>query len=191
MQIILMRHGQPAIDHRQWLSASGFGTWIERYNAAAIDPASPPPGKAIQLARQANYVLCSCLPRSLTSATALTIDKPHDQDLAFRELEMPHAEWRFPILPVSLWLVFFRICWALGYHRDTESFAAGRARASACADTLSQLSATHGCVLFIGHGLLNRFIARALHRAGWQTSEQTSSRHWEYATFSRPAIFSS
>jgi len=185
MQIILMRHGRPAIDARQRLSAHDFGIWVGHYNAAAIDPANPPPVEAIRQARQAAYVLCSTLPRSLTSAAALGIETPHGQDAAFRELEMPHADWRFPVLPVGLWAVLFRLAWAFGYLSHAESFAAARARAAACADTLSQLAASHGSVLFIGHGALNWFIARALRRAGWHSPNRAPRRNWRYTVFSR------
>jgi len=188
MQIILMRHGRPAIDNQQWLSARDFGTWVGHYDAASIDPASPPPPEAIRQVRQAAYVLCSPLPRSLTSATALGIPSPHGRDAAFRELEMPHADWRFPILPVGLWSVLFRLAWALGYHRHAESFAAGRVRAAACAKALSQLAAAHGSVLFIGHGSLNWFIARTLRRSGWHSPDHAPRRYWQYAVFSRSTI---
>ena len=185
MQIILMRHGRPVIDARQRLSARGFGTWVGHYNAATIDPASQPPAEAIAQARQAAYVLCSTLPRSLTSAAALGIESPHGRDAAFRELEIPNADWRFPVLPVGLWAVLFRLSWALGYHRHAESFAAARVRAATCTDTLSQLARAHGSVLFIGHGALNWFIARALRRAGWHSSAGAPRRYWQYAVFSR------
>lgn len=185
MQIILMRHGRPAIEARRRLSARDFGIWVGHYNAAAIDPASPPTAEAIEQARQAAFVLCSTLPRSLTSAAALGIETPHGRDAAFRELEMPHADWRFPILPVGLWAVLFRLAWAVGYHRHAESFAAARARITTCANTLSQLAAEHGNVLFIGHGSLNWFIARALRQAGWRSSDSTPRQYWQYAVFSR------
>jgi broad specificity phosphatase PhoE len=188
MQIVLMRHGRPAIDGQQRLSARSFGAWVDQYNAAAIDPASPPPAAAISQARLARHVLCSTLPRSLTSAAALGIDAPHGQDTAFRELEMPHADWHFPILPVGLWSVLFRLAWALGYHRHAESFASARTRAAACATTLSQLAATHGSVLFIGHGALNGFIAQALRRSGWHSPDSAPRHYWQYAIFSRPTI---
>ena len=182
-----MRHGRPAIDTRQWLSARDFGNWIRQYDAAAIDPAAFPPDAAISQARQAACVLCSTLARSLTSARALGIAAPHDSNAAFRELEMPHADWRHPRLPVGLWSVLFRLLWLFGYHRHAESISAGRARAFSCAGTLEQLAAQHGKVLFIGHGSLNWFIARALRRAGWQSSNDAARRYWQYAVFSRTA----
>lgn len=191
MQIILMRHGRPEINTRQWLSARDFGAWVTQYNAAAIDPTSKPPAEAIRLARQARYVLCSTLPRSLTSAAALGIQTQHGRETFFRELEMPHADWRFPILPVGMWSILFRLLWALGYHRHAESFAVARARAATCADTLSALAITHDSVLFIGHGSLNWLIARLLRRAGWQTPDSTPRRHWQYSVFSRTTIGSS
>lgn len=180
-----MRHGRPAINTQQWLSALSFGAWVGHYNAAAIDLVNPPPAAAVSQVSQASYVLCSTLPRSLTSAIALGVQTPDCIDEAFRELEIPHAEWRYPILPVSLWLVLFRMLWVFGYHRHTESFAAAKVRGSNCANTLSQLAGTHGNVLFIGHGSLNWFIARALRQAGWRSSDSTPRQYWQYAVFSR------
>lgn len=186
MQIILMRHGRPDADTRQWLNARDFGAWIDHYNAAGIDPATPPSTAALNLARQADHVLCSPLPRSLTSAAALGISTPHTCDPAFRELDMPHADWRSPVLPVGLWSVLFRLAWMAGYGRHAESFAAAKARAASCADTLRQLAAAHGSVLVVGHGALNLLIARALRRTGWQTTDSAPRRYWQYAIFSRP-----
>jgi broad specificity phosphatase PhoE len=188
MQIILMRHGRPAIDSQQRLSARDFGTWVGHYNAAAIDTASRPPAEAIEQARQAAYVLCSTMPRSLTSAAALGIQPPYGREAAFREMEMPHADWHFPVLPVGLWAVLFRLAWVLGFHRHAESFAAAKARAITCADSLSQLATAHGSVLFIGHGSLNWFIARALRRGGWHSADAAPRRYWQFAIFSRPTV---
>lgn len=97
MQIILMRHGRPAIEARQRLSANGFGIWVGHYNAAAIDPASPPPAEAIEQARQAAYVLCSTLPRSLTSAAALGVETPHRRP-GWHSLDgTPRRHWQYAV----------------------------------------------------------------------------------------------
>jgi broad specificity phosphatase PhoE len=185
MQIVLMRHGRPAIESTKCLNAKDFGAWVERYEAAAIDPAYPPPATAIDQSRQAAYLMCSTLPRSLSSANALGVEAPDGHDAAFREMEMPSADWRYPVLPVAAWAVLFRLAWTLGYHRDTESFTAAKARADDCADVLARLAAAHGKVLFIGHGTLNWFIARALRRAGWRSPDKAPRHHWQSAIFSR------
>lgn len=183
MQIILMRHGRPLGPAPRWLSARAFGAWVDAYDAAPIDPACPPPAAALRLARQAAWVQCSSLPRSLSSAAALGV-RPDAGDVAFRELDLPRADWRFPPLPVACWLLLFRLAWVAGYRRQAESFAAARDRAAACAAGLIQLAGQQGSVLFVGHGALNWFIGRALRRAGWQSSGG-ARRYWEAAVFSR------
>lgn len=182
-----MRHGQVSIDHQLRLTAAEFGDWIASYNSAGLAPESAPPQTAIQLAQQCAVRICSNLPRSLESAKRLEIRQIDLADPLFREMEMPHALWRFPKLPVSVWLVVFRVAWMLGYARDVESFTQAKARAEVCAQRLISLASKHGSVLFVGHGSLNWFIARNLKRQAWQTAASSSSRHWQQRVFQMPS----
>lgn len=184
--IVLLRHGVPNIDGRCRTSPAGFGRWVADYNAAGIDSDQPPPPLAIDQARRCAFVVCSNLPRSLTSAEALGVRQVDICTATFREMEMPYAHLStlsFPRLPVLLWSVFFRVLWLLGFSAHAESFTEARSRARECADHLATLAAKHGTVLFVGHGSLNWFIARALKSKGWSGPRHAPSKHWAFGIY--------
>lgn len=184
MQIVLMRHGKPKIDTHLRLSAAEFGIWVEKYNTAGIDTDYPPPRQAIDQAGLCRFAVCSNLARSQESAVALGVERIGIESPMFREMDMPHAAWRFPRFSLSAWSVFFRLAWAFGYSGHGESFKAAKDRARRCAEHLANLSSTHGTVLFVGHGSLNWFIAKYLKRMGWLCSEKPPRRYWEFSVFS-------
>jgi broad specificity phosphatase PhoE len=178
-----MRHGKPKIGTRFRLNAAEFGAWVEKYNAAGVDSACQPPQVAIEQAKQCALVVCSNLPRSIESAKALGVGRLRLSDPMFREMDMPHAAWRFPRLSVFVWSVFFRLGWTFGYSAGVESFKAAKARAAGCAERLASLASAHGAVLFVGHGSLNWFIAKHLKSMGWLCPERPPRKYWEFSVF--------
>ncbi len=183
MQIILMRHGKPRIDGNLRLNAREFGLWVEKYNTSGIDMRYSPPQRAIDQADRCSITVCSNLPRSLESLKALGIDKVDMCDPQFREMEMPHAAWQLPRLPVGVWSAFFRFIWTMGYSENAESFKSSKKRARRCAQKLAELSLVHGDILFVGHGLLNCFIAKYLRNEGWACPETPIKRYWDSNTY--------
>ncbi len=65
------------------------------------------------------------------------------------------------------WRLLFRSAWFCGLSRHTESIAVSNRRARAAAERLVELAEAHGCVLLIGHGIMNILIGRQLRRLGW------------------------
>lgn len=184
MQIVLMRHGKPDIDTDLWVNALEFGAWVEKYNAAGIDNACEAPRHAVEQARRCAFVVCSNLARSLESARVIGVERVAVCSPMFREMEMPFAAWKFPRLSPSAWSIFFRLAWLLGHATGAESFRAAKARARSCAEQLADSAATHGNVLFVGHGSLNWFIARHLRRMGWSCATRPPAKHWECSVYS-------
>lgn len=182
-KIVLMRHGKPMLDKHLRLNAAEFGAWVGEYNAAGIDTEYWPPREAIEQANQCAMTVCSHLARSMESARALGIKNVGVCSPMFREMDMPHAAWRYPRLSLSAWSVFFRLAWVCGYSANAESFRIAKARARKCAEQLAELSSNHGTVLFVGHGSLNWFIARYLKRMGWLGPDGSPRKYWEYGIF--------
>lgn len=185
MTILLIRHGRPDIRTDQCRTASGWADWVEHYDRAGLDPALPPPAETLAAVRDCRYFVCSSLPRSQESATALGVT-PDLCDAAFRELEMPRPGWRTPKLPLTVWLFLFRLLWLLGYSARCESVSDGKARAQTCADRLAALAATHGTVAFVGHGALIWLIARHLKATGWTGPRKAPRQHWGFGVYRRP-----
>jgi hypothetical protein len=183
VEIVLLRHGMPKINKHRWLNAAGFGLWISEYNAAGIDLGCMPPNDLIGRAGRCSFIVCSDLPRSLESARVLKVDNIDICEPLFRELEMPHGNWRFPQLPTSVWVVAFRLLWAAGYTGKVEPFGEAKARARRCAEHLAEYASEHGTVLFVGHGSLNWFIGKYLKSMGWSGPSGSARRYWDYGVF--------
>lgn len=183
-----MRHGKPDIDKNLRLNAHEFGGWVEHYNAAGLNADDLPPGEAVEQARMSTFIVCSDLPRSLESARALGIKRIDLSSSLFREFDMPFSAWRFPVFPLSLWLLIFRFAWIFGYSRNVESFTSAKARAQRCAEELINLSSTHEAVLFVGHGSLNWFLAKYLKKLGWRVAKIPNGRYWRYCVLQKSRI---
>lgn len=185
MTIVLIRHGKPAIDAAGKMSATDFGQWIKKYDQAEIDSKSKPANKACEIANTCSFIVCSNLPRSLSSATALNIETPNMVSHLFRECEMPHANWKYAKLSVTSWSILFRICQLCGYSPNAEPFQDIKKRVEECAKQLVDLSQKHESVLFVGHGVLIWFLHKHLKRTGWTGPAKAAKKHWEYGVYAQ------
>lgn len=181
MTITLMRHGKSAHPTRGRFTCGEMVAWCIAYDRAGI--ADAPPEHSLQLAQQADILVCSPLPRARASLKALGRQAQEVATL-YREAELPVPPLRFPALPPVLWLVLLRLLWLCGYARQAESYKAACARAARAADKLVDY-AKQGDVMLVGHGVINRLIARELRKRGWQ-GDKPGRRHWGCAVYRGP-----
>ena len=174
-QIIIMRHGKPLLEKIGWISPAEMERWIELYNRSevAIDQAT---AFNIDQVRSARCIVASPARRALSSLKALGYT-PQVTDAIFCEAQLPFALWRFPRLPPLFWAAIFRILWFFGYARGAESIKEAKIRARAAARKLASL-AEQGPVLFMGHGIINRLIAKELTALGWAGSIEQKCEYW-------------
>lgn len=183
--ITLMRHGLPDAPASGWLTARGFGRWVSRYNAAPVTPACPPPAASLAQARQCQTVVCSDLPRALSSA-ALLGAHPAQATALLREAALPapaaHGLLPLPLrwlhllrLPARAWAALARLAWLAGMAPGSEPLAQARLRAAQAAHWLAALATQHGAVLVVGHGVFNLLLARQPARQGRQ---RRGKRRW-------------
>ncbi|MGK3143233.1 histidine phosphatase family protein [Pantoea sp. C2G6] len=184
MTIILMRHGKPDHPATGRLSAQALAAWCEAYDLSAVSDG--PPARSIHIARQAAVVVCSPLPRARSSLSQLGLH-PHEIDELFSEVALPLLRASAVQLPTLCWLALLRTLWFCGYAGEAESLRRARSRASAAAEKLIDHS-QRGTVLLLGHGIMNKMIARELRKRGWQAEKHASSRHWSSAIYHRPFI---
>ena len=184
MTIILMRHGKPDHCAGGRLSAQGMADWCEAYDMALV--CDTPPDRSLTIARKAAVVVCSPLPRARSSLTRLGL-QPDEIDALFSEVSVPLIASERLALPSVVWLALLRLLWLCGYAGESESLRRARTRAAQAAEKLIALS-ERGTVLLLGHGLMNKMIARELRKRGWQAEKHASSRHWSSAIYHRPFI---
>ena len=185
MKIVILRHGKPKIENSSLLSALDFGYWVSSYDNAPIDEGHLPPQKIVDLAASCSFVVCSSLQRSAESASLLGVSDVALYDPMFKECEMPHAHWRWPKLPLGVWSLSFRLFQFFGYSPNAETFKQAKRRASVCAQQLQDWATKHESVLFVGHGFLNRLVARELRQLGWVGPASPGSDYWQHGTYRR------
>lgn len=184
MTIILMRHGKPDHPVTGRFTAQALADWCEGYDQADICDSPPPRSQTI--ARLASVIATSPLPRARSSLTRLGL-QPHAVDEVFSEVAIPTLPFERLHLPLNVWLALLRLLWLCGYAGHVESVQHARERARLAADKLVALS-QQGTVLLVGHGIMNKLIARELRKRGWQAEKHASSRHWSSAIYHRPFI---
>ena len=168
MQIVLIRHGKPDVPEHGKLSAAEIPQWVESYNSAGIVTQHKPSKQAIEVAGRCNTVVCSNLPRSIESAHALGVKEIDFIEAIFREIELPYGSFPSPKLSPNFWVILFRLLCFFGYSSNGESLREGKLRAAKGARKLEEIAENGGSVLFVGHGFVNKLIAKALLSKGWQ-----------------------
>lgn len=181
MEIILMRHGKPAFTDTKKVAAHEIPAWIERYDLSDIR--DNPPEACRVIAHRARMTASSHHPRAITSGTALNLE-PEIVDNVFREAELP--VYIIPVLRLSpfSWIIFFRLIWFCGMSKEAESLSAAKKRARRAADILINHAKEHdGPVLLIGHGIMNRLIAKELTSLGWKEHTRAGKGYWSAGVF--------
>jgi len=183
MRITISRHGQPEINSRERIISSEMGDWISTYNNAPLS--SGVPSKELQrLADEAVVIVCSDLRRSIESAELLSCKRKLLEDSRFREAGLPYGHVRVLKLRPTQWAVIFRCAWFLGYDKNSAHLADEKFRAKEAAKRLQELADEYENVLYVGHGIINRLIAKELASAGWHGAKPPSV-YWGYSTFER------
>ncbi|MEJ2613047.1 MAG: phosphoglycerate mutase family protein [Candidatus Thiodiazotropha sp.] len=187
MKIILMRHGEPKINLsdmvKERYSAIEIEPLIKAYNESGLNAQNKPTSKALRVTKTCKAVVCSDLPRSIESAKALRVSKICLIDSVFRESDLPYAEWRYPRLELFTWFLFFRAIWFLGYSNNGEPISSARKRSKIAFLKLKQIVDEHGSVMLIGHGIINRLVAKELRKNGWCGPKNPGNNYWEYGIY--------
>jgi len=179
MKIILVRHAKVLLSDTKSLYASEIKAGIVLYDHAPVDPVIPNKNELVSLAEDSEYLVCSELSRSVASLVLLG-HTPDMQDAVFNELAVPSVDWKGVKLPPQVWLVLFRIASLFGYRGGGESLSDAKTRAVLAVDRLTE---TEADTMLVGHGLMNRFIAKELQRRGWKAVRPLGKANWSYGIF--------
>lgn len=170
-----MRHGKPILAKTGWITPIEMERWIDLYNRSEV-MFDGVPISTIQLVNNSTCIVASTACRALSSVLALGLTVSVT-DSVFCEAQLPYSLWRFPRLPPFVWAAFFRLCWFFGYSQGSESILVAKARAKIAAEKLINFAA-NGPVLLVGHGIMNRMIAKELVVLGWVSSTKHESKYW-------------
>jgi len=182
MKIVILRHGKPSLPSWQWIKAIELRDWIDAYNRAGIQDAVPAT-KALDAARECSVIVTSDLARSIESAKALAKGIPTLSESLFREAGLPFCPVGNIKMSPLAWALFFRLLWAFGFEANGEPVRLFKDRSRKAADRLIELAKEQGSVLFVGHGIMNAYIARRLLSAGWTGPRGPRTHYWASAEY--------
>ena len=167
MEIVLVRHGRPALPPQRPISGRTIGEWVRAYDEVGITEGAPPENLA-RLVATAGCVVTSDLRRSVESARRLASSCDVRVDPELREAPLPESLGLTMRMPPGVWLVLARVVWWLRWCAIEEDVDATRQRADRVASRLCALAGEHGSVAVVGHGIFNRYVARQLVKRGWR-----------------------
>lgn len=182
MEIILMRHGKPAFKGSAKVTSREMANWIAEYDLSDTGEDIPPESSK-SLAFSASRIISSPLPRALSSLRALGCE-PDVIDEVYREAGLPVFHMPGLRLSPNVWAAIFRIMWLCGLSRNVERMGKAKQRAAQAANRLVGLAkASDGPVLFMGHGVMNRLIARELRSLGFKESRCQGNGYWNASIY--------
>lgn len=181
--ITLARHGRPDADRTVRLGWKGYRDWWANYDRVGLRADSAPPPDLIEVAKDADILLASTLPRAVATAKAVAGEKTVELDPVFIEAPLPAPPVPGLYLKPPTWGVLSRIVWWLGYSGQTESRREAEARADAAAEQLVKIAATGTDILLFAHGWFNRMLRPALKRRGYDCVLDGGDSYWSYRRY--------
>lgn len=168
-QIILIRHGEPALDKTGWKKRSEAIEFIIDYDSVGVFPPA-----FIPLAltpNELNVIYTSTLNRTISTAQQVfKQDELLQSDPMFREFERKIFAFPNMKLPLKSWLIGSRVLWYVGLNKKgIESRSAGKVRAQKAALFLEQDAIENGKTVLVAHGFFNKYLEKSLKKQGWQT----------------------
>lgn len=159
--------------------------WVRKYDEGGVFEEKSYPLDTLEKVSTANIVITSDLKRSIDSAKLLNPKLKRISSSLYREAELPAPSrklWGLKLKP-SLWAVILRCMWFTGYANGCESLSSAKQRANKAADELVEYAQRYSSVAFIGHGFINRLIAKELQKIGWKGKRKNDSKHWSCTTY--------
>lgn len=185
MEISIVRHGKSKHIDNHKITCSEFANWIQKYDEGGVFEEKTYPVDTLEKMSTANIIITSDLKRSIDSAKLLNPNVTRISSSLFRETGLPVPSkklWTLKLKP-NFWAVIMRCLWFTGYANGCESLSSAKQRANKAAAELVEYAQKHQSVAFVGHGFINRLIAKELQEMGWTGKRKTDSKHWGCTTY--------
>lgn len=183
IQIVLIRHGKPAIEKGRLLGHRNFQGYIEAYERAGLDPQDEPPSWLVDLLRKARRVFASDRPRARESARALAPHADVMHDALFMEAQLKSPKVPLVRMNAPFWAIVARLAWHAGHHGGIEDYRDAKGRAQKAADILRAAADKDGIAVLVAHGYFNAMVGRMLSREGWRKHGRHRAKFWNAVTY--------
>lgn len=183
--IVLARHGEPALSRKCMISGDQYRDWWARYEVGGLRENQTPPPALMVAARGAGIIYASTRPRALETAAAVAEGREVTVDALFIEAPLPPP--RLPgwlKLSPRYWGVVSRFWWHMFNHHDgQETRREAEARADRAARILAAQAETGHDVLVLAHGYFNHMVGRRLKALGWRLADNQGFKYWSQRRF--------
>jgi broad specificity phosphatase PhoE len=181
LEILLVRHGRPALSTAETITGREIGDFARRYDVLEI--IEPPPLHLTALTASCDCIVSSDRPRARDSAKLLASGRRIEIDPELREAALPESIGVPLSLPAGWWVAAARVAWWLNWCSSEESRGEAQTRASRVAERLSTFASAHERVVAVGHGVFNGLVGRALKSRGWRGPLLMPRRCWSAARY--------
>lgn len=167
-QIVLIRHGEPNIEKKDWRNRKEAIRFIQQYDSALVIPFNNGPLNLENI--PIDTILHSSLTRARHTAQ-LAFGKSFTliEDSSYKEFENKIRNGCNFKRPIRCWVTSSRIFWFLGLNdKNIESFKDAKKRAKSNKVKLDLKANQNGMVILVAHGLHNKYVKKFLRKAGWK-----------------------
>lgn len=174
-QIIVIRHGEPALDKKGWKTREEAIRYTEMYDSVGVFDFTKKP--ICFRINEPDTVYTSLLPRAINTAEK-TFDHPIKSKKLFNEFERKVINFPDIYLPRQFWSVSTRLVWMMGFNdKGIESFSEAKKRSRDAAVFLDNDAQKHGKTVLFAHGFLNKYIRRYLKKMGYKVIDMDGQKY--------------
>lgn len=176
-QIIIIRHGEPAMNKGGWKDRDEAIGYTEKYDSVGVYDFEKKP--ICMRSNELDTVFTSKLPRAINTAEKTLGDEYYLENMElFNEFERKIIKFPNIKLPRQFWSITTRGVWMMGFnHGGIESFSEAKARAHKAASFLDQQAVNHGKSLLFAHGFLNKYVKRYLKKSGYKVVDMDGQKY--------------
>ena len=177
-QILLIRHGEPAIDNDGWYNRDRAEEYMAMYDRVGVKQFYKNPICTDNL--DSIPIYHSTIPRARHTAELLFFDHPQlIADARFREFERKRAPFFNWSLPIKFWTRLSRLLWYLGVNvNGIESLREARQRCAENARFLADQAKKNHITIVVAHGFHNRYVSKYLQQSGWTLVRKAGHGYW-------------
>ncbi len=176
--IILFRHVKPDIDYSSCNYIDAIDK-LNNYNSTfnlKYDELGSLSDELKTILQQNNPIIVysSALPRSIKTAEYIfnPLDVSVNNNSIFSEFDLDIFKIPKIKLTVQAWFCISRIAWLFGIKNHAKSFLHEIKRSKIAAKILEKHYHENTTVILVGHGLMNRFIARYFKKSGLHVTKR-------------------
>jgi len=188
-RITLIRHGMPEAHHkystRKMLKGSELIEYISDWNKSELSSDNTIPKELREHITDSDKYINSKFKRTKDSFRLLGINETESIEL-LNEADLPHGFLKDIYLPVVIWGILIRLLWAMGYHKNSESYGEFKKRIKNAYDYIDSQSDNSEHVVIMGHGFTNMQLKKVIKKNNWNhVMNYGGHSYWSFDYFEK------